>query len=221
MGTRGSVGFIYQEKENLAYNHFDSYPEGLGADVLEIIVKINKEEGWEKFKKNAIKLKNVEGDITDQKLIKKYEKYSNLGVSKKELSDPYCLFREIQGSDWLNEVYTGELEDYTLDNKFIKESLFCEYAYVINLDTMKLEFYNGFQKVPQVGNRFGNELVEGYYPCRLVGVFTLSDIIDSDAALNLVERMQKILETEVDDHTVMSYFRKPKMEAINEKSLEI
>lgn len=221
MGTRGSVGFIYKNEVKLAYNHFDSYPDGLGADVVDFIVKVNNEDGWEKFILNGEKLKNIEGRVTDKNLIERYKKYSNLGVSSKELSDPYCLFREIQGADWLHEMYSGELEHYMLNNKFIKESLFCEYAYIINLDTMKFEFYDGFQQKPQIGNRFGEELCEGYYPCRLVGVFNLTDINSKDKASDLVEKMQKILDDSVDDPSVLSYFRKPKLDVINEKSISV
>lgn len=219
MGTRGSVGVIYNDEIKLAYNHFDSYPDGLGADTLEIIAKINEENGWEIFKKHAAQLKAVDDEITDPKMIEKYKKFADLNVSEQKFSDPYCLFREIQGADWIDEMYKGELQDYLIDNKFITESLFCEYAYIINLDSMKFEFYDGFQKKQQKGNRFGEELCEGYYPCRLVGLFNLEGI-DSDSVTTLVERMTDILNSGKDDHSVTNYFRKPKMDAINEKSLE-
>lgn len=217
MGTRGSVGFIYKGEVKLSYNHNDSYPDGLGADLLDLIVKINKENGWQQFKDNAEKLKHIEGEVTDSELIEKYKKYSNLNVSEQKLSDPYCLFREIQGAEWLDEMYKGDLEHYILDNRFIKESLFCEYAYVVDLDSMKFEFYNGFQHKPQVGNRFGQELVEEYYPCRLMGVFNLFDIKSEDAASELVEKMLKIIEDEKDDPSVSAHFRIPKIKELMRK----
>lgn len=34
MGTRGFVGFVIDGQEKIGYNHFDSYPDGLGVDVL-------------------------------------------------------------------------------------------------------------------------------------------------------------------------------------------
>ena len=217
MGTRGSAGIIYQEKEKLGYNQFDSYPDGLGRRMLEIIAKINNENGWEKFKNNFAQLKNIDGsnEITDLEIIEKYSKYANLNVSEQKLSDPYCLFRKIQGYGWIDEVYKGYLQDYPFDNEFIYNSLSCEYAYIINLDTMKLEFYTGFQKVSQNGNRFGEEKRDNYYPCRLVGVFNLLEIFDTE----LVEKMNNIIETGKDDSSVNTYFRKPKLDMINEKSL--
>jgi hypothetical protein len=35
MGTRGFLGFVLQDKEYITYNHFDSYPSGLGDAVLQ------------------------------------------------------------------------------------------------------------------------------------------------------------------------------------------
>lgn len=216
MGTRGSVGVIYQEKEKLGYNHFDSYPDVLGADTLEFIAKVNKEDGWDKFKENVSKLKNIEEKvITDEKLMKKYEKYANLSVSEQKLSDPYCLFRKIQGVDWIGEVYSGDLEHYPLNNRFIKDSLFCEYAYIINLDTMKLEFYEGYQKTSQKGNRFGDVVYDDvYYPCRLVGLFNLLEINNNNT--ELLDKMNYIVESGSDDPSVSVYIRKKKLERLNE-----
>lgn len=220
MGTRGSLGFIIEDKEYLNYNHFDSYPDGLGETVLEFITEINEENGWEQFKENAKNVVQLKGDrVTDTTIQEKYRKYSNLGVSEKTLEDPYCLFREIQDS-WMTEIYKGELQHFFFNNNFIKDSLFCEYAYIINLDTMKLEFYDGFQKKEQPNNRFGvKPNKDGYYPSRLVGVFDLEDIKDSDDINNLVEKMNQICGSKKDDPSVSSYFRKPKLEILNEKSL--
>ena len=47
MGTRRSVGFIANEKNYITYNHFDSYPSGLGSEVLEVIEII---EDWDSLK---------------------------------------------------------------------------------------------------------------------------------------------------------------------------
>src|SRR5687768_12201748 len=35
MGTRGFVGFVVDGTEKISYNHWDSYPSGVGLDVLE------------------------------------------------------------------------------------------------------------------------------------------------------------------------------------------
>lgn len=215
MGTRGSVGVIYQEKAKLGYNHWDSYPDSLGVDILSVISNINKQNGWNIFKENISKLKDiVKKKITDNKIIERYKKYADLSVDNGKLSNPYCLFRKLQGVEWIDEVYEGNIEHYTFSNDFIKDSLFCEYAYIINLDTMKLEFYDGYQKIPQKGNFFGSKPNEdGYYPCRLVAVFNLLNIIDN--MYEIVDKMNYINELGKDDPSVSVYFRKFKLEKIN------
>src|SRR4051812_34899183 len=37
MGTRGAFGIRYGEQDKLVYNHFDSYPEGLGDKLFQKI----------------------------------------------------------------------------------------------------------------------------------------------------------------------------------------
>ena len=58
---------------------------------------------------------------------------------------------------------------------FLLDSLFCEWAYIVNLDTGKLELYRGFNKKPSDG-RYGNILEDKpewreaeYYGVALIG----------------------------------------------------
>jgi hypothetical protein len=44
MGTRGLIGLIIAGKRHAVYNHFDSYPDGLGRDVVRFIISLTKEE---------------------------------------------------------------------------------------------------------------------------------------------------------------------------------
>jgi hypothetical protein len=220
MGTRGTTGIIINNIPKLTFNNFDSYPSGLGNSVIEFIKFVNKEEnGWEILKKNADKVVELDGNELDSSkeedriIIEKYKKYADLGVSNKRYEDLYCLFRKIQGIEWLYEIFKGELEHYVFNNNFIKDSLYCEYAYIINLDTMKLEFYDGFQKKPQKGNRFGEIAEKEYFPCRLVSVFNLNGI-----STKVIKKMEKICESNVDDPSVQKYFRKPKLDILNKKA---
>jgi hypothetical protein len=43
MGTRGLIGFVIKGRRRATYNHFDSYPEGLGFDVLRFILSLDEE----------------------------------------------------------------------------------------------------------------------------------------------------------------------------------
>lgn len=59
------------------------------------------------------------------------------------------------------------------DTGFLADSLFCEWAYIINLDSDKLEIYKGFNKDPQAKGRYAHLYDEdgvnnGYYGVALV-----------------------------------------------------
>ena len=91
------------------------------------------------------------------------------------------MLRKLQGVEpFFDALLSGNLEHYQEGKSFLYDSLFCEYGYLINLDTMKLELYVGFQKEPQEGNRYGTEPTSGhdknYYPSKLIGELDLLDL---------------------------------------------
>ena len=44
MGTRGLLGHIIKGKKRATYNHFDSYPSGLGNDLVAFIKSLTPEQ---------------------------------------------------------------------------------------------------------------------------------------------------------------------------------
>jgi hypothetical protein len=44
MGTRGLLAFIIRGERRGTYNHFDSYPEGLGLKIVEFILSLNEDQ---------------------------------------------------------------------------------------------------------------------------------------------------------------------------------
>ena len=48
MGTRGLIGLIIAGKRHAAYNQFDSYPDGLGRDVVKFILSLTPEQ-WDEM----------------------------------------------------------------------------------------------------------------------------------------------------------------------------
>jgi hypothetical protein len=177
MGTRGINGFVVKGKHYGQYNQFDTYPSGMGKDMVKLARLITKNEGWNKFRKNAEKVQDIGETTNDTALIEKYSSYTDLQVSNQVETDTYCLLRHLQGVKLLEEIYKGRCLHIRDNMEFVKDSLFCEYAYFFNLDSMVIEFWKGFQKEPQMWNPFGTSPnSDGYYPIKLVGVFQLSRI---------------------------------------------
>jgi len=121
MSTRGCCGWRYKGIDKVAYNHSDSYISYLGVNIAEYVLEHTIEQMIEHF--NSVKMVD-QNDTT------------------RAGSRWYDVLRDCQGD---LEAYSkhGHMTD---DKEFLYESLFCEWAYIINLDTQMFEVYKGLQK---------------------------------------------------------------------------
>lgn len=170
MGTRGIYGFRKNSMDKITYKHSDSYPDCLGKNIVEFCRNTSIKEMNLIYDKIILVDEHVD---PTEKQIEACKKYTDLSVSTMNTKDWYCLLRKSQGN--LNAYKEGL--NYMINNgEFIKDSLFCEYGYVINLDTTKLEFWKGKQKKPDPNNRYGTIKQDGYYPCKLIHQFDIANI---------------------------------------------
>ena len=195
MGTRGCYGFRKNGVDKLNYNQYDSYPDGLGFMMAEFCAGMTVPELNQLY--DAIVVKGHNDKPTEDE-IRECIKYNlvDLTVSRGSTDDWYCLLRNIQGELMpLWNIFKKGGTPYMYDaGNFMRDSLFCEYAYIINLDTNMLEFWEGFQKAPQEGNRYGTEVCPDYseakyYPCALRSEFPL----DGDFS-NVVDMMNSLCD---------------------------
>lgn len=145
MSTRGAVGLIFNNEEKIGYNHYDSYPSGLGNEILTFLKGKTIEE-----------LKNI---------------FSNITLVKNSDNDVW---------NWQNHSFNTEFLD---QHNFLNDSLFCEFAYIINLDSNKLEVYVGFNLNPNAPGRYAKNTFykdeeKVYYGVKLVEELNLSDLFD-------------------------------------------
>lgn len=168
MGTRSLIMVVHKSETKVAqYSQFDGYLEGQGMTVLNFCKKVK----WPQFIEKLARLRW----ITDEEI----RKVNSTPHWYKEY--PY-LTREI-GANLLDYINNNDALPTGLKNNeaFAGDSLFCEYAYVIDLDKKNLEVYTGFQeKPPPKGERFGNrddlEKVDGYYPIKLLRKYPLNKL---------------------------------------------
>lgn len=188
MGTRGAYGFRIKGVEKIGYNHFDSYPDYLGRHVLEYIAKTPLPTMKETA--SQIDLVNEESKPPPV-LIQAYEKYADIGVSEHRLDDWYCLLHKAQGHLF---PYNDGLRHMIDSHTFLYDSLFCEWAYIINLDNERLETYQGFNQDPKAPgrySRFGRAgKKHGYAGVRLIDEIPLVTI-RPDTIDALVVRMDR------------------------------
>lgn len=192
MGTRGAVGFRVGKQDKVTYNHFDSYPSGLGQEVLDFI-QANSVESLTKAAEN-IQMIDMSVKPTKEQ-IKVCEPWTDLTVSEQSTEDWYCLTRLAQGN--LN-AYVEGLPYMNDSSSFLLDSLFCEYAYIINLDSKKLEFYSGFnQKQRECKGRYASLKREGrdsgYFGVVLIMQIPLESIMEanSEEISSIISKMQK------------------------------
>ena len=166
MGTRNLSIVIQKNKTKVAqYCQWDGYPTGSGSAILKFL---NREDfNLENFKSKISCISEYSKEEID-----KIDKDDNWEKNYPHLS------RNV-GPDILNIIYDGSTEKVSLDVDFIYDSLFCEWAYVIDLDNDKFEVYKGFNKDKlNPSDRFYTEDPNdgGYYACKLYGVFSLDNI---------------------------------------------
>ena len=174
MGTRGAYGFRLNGKDKVTYNHFDSYMDGLGRAVLNFI----RGTATKELRQIAKRIKLVSKDKpATMKQVEDCIEMSDTTVNNGKLTDWYVLLRKAQGNP---NVYKDGLKYMINGAKFLADSLFCEWAYIINLDKEVLEIYVGFNKDPSAKGRYAcirnkNDVYE-YHGVRLLAELKLSDI---------------------------------------------
>lgn len=193
MGTRGALGFKINNEYKISYNHYDSYISGLGVNVVKQLINIKKKNQLNELKEKVKNIKLVNESIPPTKEDqKKYSKFLNSNVGGRSSSVQwYQLLRETQGDFLLDAILKDNLE-HMLDSKnFLYDSLFCEYAYIINFDDNTFNVYIGFQKEPFNESEFGTQANENYYPVKLVYKEDLSKI-----SLAKMKKLDKLLNLE-------------------------
>ncbi len=191
MSTRGIFGFLVDGETKVTYNHFDSYPSGLGNMIKNFII----EDKVEEIRKAAKRIKLIPSNYKPTEADKAiYKKYADLSVSEKTLDDVYCLMRKLQG-DLQSYINNPDLTLMIDGIDFLNDSLFCEWAYIINLDTEMLEIYRGFQTEPS-NSRYetkentrkseieaAKKRMDTYYSVGLIKEIPLSEVEDFDMDL--------------------------------------
>lgn len=194
MGTRGAYGFRIDEKDKVTYNHEDSYPSVLGRSILRYISKTP----LSKIKESAqrITMVNEERDKPSEELIKRYSKYYWWSPAAGFPEDGwYAALYEAQGDI---SVYSKGVEHMIDGSDFLSSSLFCEWAYIINADSGKLEIYLGFNKDKGALGRYARlrhiESDKGnpYYGVRLLKEMPLSELhgMQEKQILDIVEVLE-------------------------------
>jgi hypothetical protein len=196
MGTRNLIA-VYKDGEYKVaqYGQWDGYPSGQGVSILDYL----KEYGTNRIK---TKLNKVRW-ITDDEYKKQWLEFghdidSSDGFVSCDLADKfdkkYPELSRDTGADILSLIAeTDDVLKIRNSIDFAGDSLFCEWAYVIDFDKNTFEVYEGFNQKPiDVSERFydyydkdQDHRAEQYYPVTLKATFDLNNLPSKETFLSI------------------------------------
>jgi len=197
MGTRNLTMVISNGETKVAqYGQWDGYPSGNGVIVLDFLHTTNLEEFKKKLNKVIFVNGNKEKEI--QNWLKSIGSDNGwlTGEQSKLYHEKYPYLTRDNGANILQMIMDGEEDEIWITDStdFAGDSLFCEWAYLVDLDKNKLEVYEGFNKEPlTIEDRFFNltDKDSEYYPIRMIKSYDLNNLPLEDEFLKDLTKQQE------------------------------
>jgi hypothetical protein len=184
MGTRNLTMVLRNNEIKVAqYCQWDGHFDSQGKTVFEFITKEMKQEQFTKAIEECRFLTELEVSY----------RLSEIGINSdwinlkqgNELNKAYPALSRDPGAKILELIQNENIRELVDNVSFASNSLFCEYAYLIDLDNNLLEVYSGFQKLTLTdADRFNHltsnpNLKSGdvrYYPIIVIKTFTFKEL---------------------------------------------
>ena len=170
MTTHGAWGFRFRGHDKVGYCDSDSYPKGLGATVLDAVVRFDDDE----LAGAADRLLLVERfDRPPPELIERYRPFAS-----DDEPDEWEFLLIRSWSEGIAPYVDGRIEHLPDAHEELADSLYCQWAYIINLDEHVVECHTGFNREPGGPGRYAeigpND--RGYYGVRLRAAVSLDAV---------------------------------------------
>jgi len=200
MGTRNITAVMVNGEYKVAqYGQWDGYPSGQGKTILDFLRSLTKEK-----KKRFVKKVKAVKELTEEENQKQWVECGadpdndmvGFDVSKIHTEKYPESSRDTGGK--ILSIIMKRKAGILLNNKidFVTDSLFCEWAYVVDLDDNTFEVFKGFNQMPLHRDErfatFSDQCREDYYPVKLVKKYDLDN-------LPTVPEMVKELDGEEDE----------------------
>lgn len=190
MGTRNLTMVICNGQTKIAqYGQWDCYPSGQGNTALQFLKSVNLQD----FKKRLEKVHFVTEEETKEKEAFLKSIGSNDGWVNFEQGKIYQQKYKFDSRDHAAGILQLLMDNPNIDvalndsSSFAADSLFCEWAYVIDLDAETFEVYKGFNQQPLTEkDRFFylQDKNAEYMPVKLVKSYSLNDLPDTETMEN-------------------------------------
>lgn len=182
MGTRNLTMVISNGETKVAqYGQWDGYPSGNGVVVLDFLSTNNLDD----FKKKLSKVKFTNGN--KEKEIQNWLKTIGCkdgwmtGDQSKLYQEKYPYLTRDNGAKILQMIMDGTEDEIWITDStdFASDGLFCEWAYLVDLDKNVLEVYEGFNKTSlTMEDRFFHltDKESEYSPIKLIKSYPLNNL---------------------------------------------
>ena len=141
MITRGAWGIKIGDKIIVQYNHFDSYPTGLGEKIVEDLNEWYKDapEKWIKRLNEVLdEVEIIDEEKTPQPTEEQLQYIRDEGINFNEnQKEWFSVLSELQGR--VLPYLKGFIYFLDWGVECLNDELFCEWAYIFNLDNNTLE----------------------------------------------------------------------------------
>lgn len=190
MGTRHLIAVQLDGEYKVAqYGQFDGYLEFQGKKVLNFLREMDRTKFETALRKCSFM---TEQDFDD---FDKEIKNKSVGNLAWDWAQEYPHLTRGIGAEILKMVQESEGLKLRDSISFAADSLFCEYAYVIDLDKNAFEVFEGFNKEPlSEEERFkdvvSNDSSDEYYPIRKVAEYDLNELPSDEEFLILGKALQ-------------------------------
>jgi len=179
MGTRNlTIVHINGEYKVAQYGQWDGYPGGQGATILDFLGRIGGEETAQ------FKNKLMLATFHDTKSLNELQHEIEMSGLSSTWQKTWPELSRDTGAEVLDLIFSKP-DGIKLKNEmpFAGDSLMCEWAYVIDFDTNKLEVYRGFNREPlDKDDRFyhvkglDDRSSTGYFPMKMAASYDLVDL---------------------------------------------
>lgn len=183
MGTR-NLTIVHKNGEYKVaqYGQWDGYPEGLGVTLLNFLKNVNMDSF-----RNAIDNVSFYTQEELEEIDKQIDEARKVIPNYSWQKDFPQLSRDT-GGDILNLITFKGVNKVNNSIDFAADSLFCEWAYVIDLDINKFEVYKGFnheelssdERFYFLEDKRDKENIVGkdYHPIKFVKSYDLNNLPD-------------------------------------------
>lgn len=186
MGTRNLTFVVKNGEFRVAqYCQWDGYPGGQGTTIFDFIT----EEMTPQFTEQIDRIKH----LTPDEVMARWSANGadGSGMVNMQVADKFKISNAHLDRDMgaliLSYIQNAERPEVSMDINFASDSLFCEWAYVLDLDNEVLEVYKGFNEQPLASKErfkfleltreaYHNGKPNKYFPISCVAKFSFANL---------------------------------------------